>query len=260
MNETIPLREIPGSRAAILLSYPRLEPREVLRRVEEAEGLRVTAIELRGRQLIDGMPVLGKGHTGMVLAVKTRDGPAALKVRRLDADGRAFKREAEMLRMANTVSVGPRLLGASESLILMELVEGNYLSEWLSKPGLNAEAVRATIRELLEMARRLDLIGLHHGELSRAHRHILIAEGGPVLIDFESSSTQRKASNVTALTQYLFINDRVRRLLGGWIKLPEREPLLNALRRYKRTMREEDYKLLLNLCDIEQREVRTWTC
>ncbi|MBS7637270.1 hypothetical protein KEJ49_00015 [Candidatus Bathyarchaeota archaeon] len=250
MSEIIPLERIHERGAAILLSYPKLDPEEVLRRVEEARELGVEAIELRGRHLINGLPVLGKGHTGVVIAVKTRSGEAALKIRRVDADRASFRRGAEMLRIANEASVGPRLIGASDNLILMELVEGQYLTEWLSKPDFNAGCVKRTLRRLLDMARRLDLKGLDHGELSRAHRHILIAGEEPMILDFESSSTLRRASNITSLIQYLFINERNRRLLEVWLKLPERSILLKALKNYKRTLSEDDYNILLSLIDL----------
>ena len=255
MNETIPLEKIPTSGMAFLLSYPRLDLEEVERRVEEARGLGVEAIELRGRQSICGYPVLGKGHTGVVLAVRTRDGSAAMKIRRVDADRVSFEREAEMLRMANEALVGPRLLGASENLILMRLVEGQYLAEWLSKPDLEAGSVKRMLRRLLDMARRLDLKGLDHGELSRAHRHILISGEEPVILDFESSSILRRVSNITSLFQYLFINERNRHLLGRWLNLPERKSLLKALKNYKKTLSEEDYETLLNLVDLTGHDV-----
>lgn len=251
MSEIIPLEKIPEGGASVLFSYPKLDPEEVLKRVEEARELGVEAIELRGRHLIKGLPVLGKGHTGVVLAVKTRNGAAALKIRRVDADRSSFRREAEMLRVANEASVGPRLIGASDNLILMELVEGEYLAEWLSKPGFDSGCVRRTLRRLLDMARRLDLRGLDHGELSRAHRHILIAGEEPVILDFESSSTLRRASNTTSLVQYLFINERNRHLLEGWLKLSDRSILLKALKNYKRTLSEEDYNILLSLIDLK---------
>ncbi len=252
MGEIIPLKKIPERSAAILFSYPKLDPEEVLKRVEEARELGVEAIELRGRHLIKGLPVLGKGHTGVVLAVKTKNGAAALKIRRVDADRSSFRREAEMLRIANEASVGPRLIGASDNLILMELVEGQYLTEWLSNPGFDPGVVKRILRRLLDMARRLDLIGLDHGELSRAHRHILIAGEKPVILDFESSSIHRRASNITSLIQYLFINEGNRHLLEGWLKLPDRHLLLKRLKDYKSTLSEEDYKALLTFCDIVQ--------
>lgn len=251
MSEAIPLEKIPTSCVALLFSYPRLNSEEVLRRVEEAKELGVEAVELRGRQSIGGLPVLGKGHTGVVLAVKTKNGGAALKVRRVDADKDSFKREAEMLRIANGASVGPILFGASDNLILMELIEGQYITEWLSRLDLDVGPVKRTLRGLLDMARRLDLLGLDHGELSKAHRHILIVGERPVILDFESSSTRRRVSNVTSLIQYLFINEMNRHLLEGWLKLPERIILLKALKDYKRTLSEEDYDILLSLIDLK---------
>ena len=103
---------------------------------------------------------------------------------------------------------------------------------------------------LLEKARRLDEIGLDHGELSRAHRHIIVSGGEPRLIDFESASTERRVSNITSLTQYLFINRRMRRLISRVIEPPEIQPLIEALKRYKQEPSEENYRRILEVCGL----------
>jgi putative serine/threonine protein kinase len=234
LAETIPLDGLIGSRAGFLLSYPRYDDAVAVERLGELQDLGVTAIELRGPHMIDGVHVLGKGHVGVVLVARLGGRSVALKARRADADRETLEREAEYLRLANGVSVGPRLVDVSQNFLLMELIEGEYLADWVER--LNSgdtERLRRVIVDLLNRAHRLDVVGLDHGELSSAHRHVMIAGGVPRIIDFESASTARRCSNVTSITQYMFFNRRVREGVGRVIGLPERGALLGALAAYK---------------------------
>ena len=234
MTETIPVDGLIGSRAGFLLSYPKFEEGRAVKRLGELGALGVTEIELRGRHMIDGIPVLGKGHVGVVLAARFVGGPVALKVRRVDADRGTMEREAWYLRVANGVSVGPRLFGVSRNFLLMELIEGEYLVDWVGGLGSRDIGVLGrVVGDLLDRAHRLDMVGLDHGELSSAHRHVVVSGGVPRIIDFESASTVRRCSNVTSITQYMFFNRRVREWVGRVMELPEREALLDALAGYK---------------------------
>ena len=234
MIETIPIDRLIGSRAGFLLSYPGYDGEAAEERLAELRGLGVEAVELRGRHAIDGVPVLGKGHVGVVLAARAGGRLVAVKVRRVDADRETMEREAEHLRVANGVSVGPRLLGVSRNLLLMELIDGEYLVDWVEGLGpADAGSLRRVIGDLLDRAHRLDMAGLDHGELSTAHKHVMVAGGMPRIIDFESASTGRRCSNVTSVSQYLFFNRRVREGVERVMGLPERGALLRALEGYK---------------------------
>ncbi|UCH57591.1 MAG: serine/threonine protein kinase [Candidatus Bathyarchaeota archaeon] len=234
MSEVISIDGLIGSRAGFLLSYPRFDEERAMERLGELRGLGVMAVELRGRHMVEGVPVLGKGHVGVVLAARVGGRPAALKVRRVDSNRGTLEKEAEHLRVANGVSVGPRLIDVSWNFLLMELIEGEYLVDWVG--GLGPEDVvilGRVIEDLLDRAHRLDLVGLDHGELSSAHRHVMVAGGVPRIIDFESASTGRRCSNVTSVTQYLFFNRRMQERVGRVLGLPERGALLEALAAYK---------------------------
>ena len=234
MIETIPIDGLIGSRAGFLLSYPVYDGEVAEERLVELRGLGVEAVELQGHHAINGVPVLGKGHVGVVLAARASGRLVALKVRRVDADRETLEREAEYLRVANGVSVGPRLFGVSRNFLLMELIEGEYLVDWVGdlEPD-DARVLRRVIGELLDRAHRLDIVGLDHGELSSAHRHVMVAGGVPRIIDFESASTGRRCSNVTSVAHYLFFNRRMRERVGSVLGLPERGALLGALAGYK---------------------------
>ena len=48
----------------------------------------------------------------------------ALKIRRADADRPSMHEEARLLRLANSVNVGPRLVAATKDFLVMELAFG----------------------------------------------------------------------------------------------------------------------------------------
>ena len=251
MSEIVPLDGLLQTRAALIICYPRFDVDEAERRLKELRILGVEALELRGRHKAGKVPVLGKGHVGVVVAARFGGALAALKIRRVDADRESFAAEAENLKTANRVSVGPRLKAASVNFLLMELIEGDYLPDWVGGLGPSEERrLRRVIRLLLDKARRLDSVGLDHGELSRAHRHVIVAGDEPRIIDFESASTRRRAANVTSITHFIYFNRRMRTMIERFLSAPEPEALIEALRRYKRSPTDRNYGGLLGICGL----------
>ena len=239
----------------ILLAYPRPDEHEVARRLRELRELGITHLELGGRKrLPGGLEVLGKGHVGVVVAARMEDGrKVALKIRRVDADREDMAHEARMLSLANSVGVGPRLLAHTGDFLVMEFIEGPHLPDWLAIAPGKARVIRV-LRRLLEKCRRLDEIGLDHGELSRAHAHVLVErpespEPEPRLVDFESASDRRRPANVTSICQYLFISGlsrRVEAILGP----ADKKAIIEALRAYKRSMSQEAFRAVLAACGL----------
>jgi len=242
------LRETPYS---LILAYPRPEPSIVEERLSVLRGLGITHVELGGRKhLTPDLEVLGKGCVSVVVAARTASGQkVALKIRRVDADRESLAHEAEMLRLANSVGVGPRLLASTDDFLVMEFIDGPHLPDWLSaKPG--RDQVISVLRELLEKCRRLDEIGLDHGELSRAHSHVIVQprpgrHPEPRIVDFESASDRRRPANVTSICQYLFISG-----LAGLLWPVDRQALIGALRAYKRRMDEGTFRAVLEACGL----------
>ena len=238
-------------KVSLILCYPNPTAPDAFSRIEELRTLGVEALIFRGRTNIFGVPVLGKGHVGVVVAALCRGRELALKIRRVDADRENMRREAEMLRKANSLSVGPRLLGCSDNFLLMELVEGKNLREWLGGE-MDAVQVRRVLRELLEQCRRLDEGGIDHGELSRAHRHVVVTASGQArVIDFETASTSRRVSNVTSIAHYLFFSkensEAVQRVLGEIDVVG----LRSKLGRYKKDSTEESFREILEYARLE---------
>ncbi|MFP3951619.1 MAG: serine/threonine protein kinase [Candidatus Bathyarchaeia archaeon] len=243
--EAIHLDELPEAPEYCLLSWPGYEEGVAEARLEELRSLGVEALLPEGPMRRGDLRFLGKGHVGIVVKAVYRESVFALKIRRVDADRESMLREAMNQVKANEADVGPRLHGASDNFIVMEFIEGEYLPEWISKGDLTASMVHSVLKELLYKSRRLDSIGLDHGELGRPKRHVIVSEGMPRIIDFESASTERRPSNLTSIGQFLFINPRMREITGRHLNLPERELLIKTFREYKQRMSEKAYEELL---------------
>ena len=118
-NELIPLKRLQEKKYAQVLCYPKHDLKEMKKRLKELRKLGVKAVEFTGEKIAFDVPVLGKGCVGIVVAVHTDAGKGALKIRRVDADRAGMQHEADMLRRANAINVGPRLLNVTENFLLM---------------------------------------------------------------------------------------------------------------------------------------------
>lgn len=211
------------------------------RRIAEMKRLGITGVSFEGRAEVCGVRILGKGHTGtVVLAARGRGRRAvALKMRRTDSPRACMSREARLLAAANAAGAGPRLVGHTRNMLAMEHVDGPTVEQWIAGDVGAAEA-KAVARAVLECCYRMDARGLDHGELSNIARHVVVAGGnagagvGACIVDFESSSTHRRVSNVTAAAQSMFIGSAVASGMARAYRLPSRDDIIGALRDYKR--------------------------
>ena len=253
-SEVVPLERLHEEKYGRILCYPRYDLKELRRRVKELEELGVQALEFTGEKTAFDVAVLGKGYVGIVV-VATMDGrKVALKIRRVDADRTGMRREGEMLRKANSVGVGPNLIDATENLLVMEFVEGTLLPRWVEELRERVKSrIRRVLRAVLEQCWRLDEVGLDHGELSRAPKHIIVdANDEPCIVDFETASVNRRVSNVTSICQYLFIGSQAAKKIAKRLGEIDREELIRALRQYKRRRTREKFEKALGVCGLHK--------
>jgi len=236
-------------RYATILSYPKPGKVELKQRLKELRELGVKALEFSGTKRISNLNVLGKGCVGVVLIGCVDKKKVALKVRRLDADRSRMRHEAEMLKKANSVRVGPKLLGYTSNLILMQFIEGSLLPVWLEKR-VGKVRVRKVLREVLEQCWLLDSISLDHGELSHAPKHVIIDRADrPFIVDFESASVNRAPANVTSICQFLFISGisiKVTKKIGE----KDKKAMIESLRFYKKRGSRGSFESVLEACGL----------
>ena len=154
-----------------------------------------------------------------------------------------------MLKKANSVQVGPDFCSVSKNCLIMQYIKGNFLPVWINLCS-NNRVIKDVYKDLLEQCYRLDKLGLDHGELSRATKHIIINnQGQPFIIDFEAASTNRVSSNITSICQFLFLNySKVGKVASKIFPKIERDKIIRALRAYKKEKSEYNFKNILRMC------------
>jgi putative serine/threonine protein kinase len=252
LNSTlrVPVEQLHSQPYAKVVCYPKPTAEALQKRLKELKQLGINAVEFSGEKQAFNVAVLGKGCVGIVVKAFTEAGTVALKIRRVDADRIGMLHEAEMLKLANSVSVGPKLLGFSEDFLVMEFIEGLLFPEWLqtAKRKQGKERLRNVLRLALEQCWRLDNTGLDHGELSHAPKHIIVKrDDTPCIVDFETASTTRRASNVTSLCQFFFIGSQTaKQIVKKYGKINETK-LKQTLKNYKKAPARENFEIVLKI-------------
>jgi putative serine/threonine protein kinase len=245
----VPTENLNTEPYASVLCYPKVSEAELQSRLMELREHGIKAVEFAGETSAFNVPVLGKGFVGIVVIAHLDGQKAALKIRRVDADRLGLQHEAQMLAKANSVQVGPKLMDVSKNFLLMQLIDGALLPEWL---GVHKEKehVRDVLNDILEQCWQLDNIGLDHGELSKAPKHLIVDEQQkPWIVDFETASVNRKPANVTSVCQFLFISHgAVPRVVAEALGERNREEIISALRRYKNDRTRENFNRVAQAC------------
>ena len=233
-----------------ILGYPKATKNQIKTRISELEKLKIKSISFTGPTTIGKIAILGKGYVGVVVLAKKGTKDIAVKIRRLDSQRKEMRNEAKLLKTVNSVNVGPKLYDVSKNFLVMEFLEGEKIVDWvknLSGKG-SVKKLKFTIRSILEDCYRLDKIGFDHGELSSISKHVIVGKSKSTLIDFESSSTKRRVSNVTSATQAIFIGSGIAKKVQRIYKVPSKDEIIESLRKYKQEQSRESFdELLANL-------------
>ena len=237
---------------AKILGYPNATNRQIKSRISELGKLKIKGVCLTGPTTIGNLEILGKGYVGVVVLVKRGNKEVALKIRRTDSQRENMKNESVLLKLVNSVNVGPKIIDVSKNFLVMEYIEGEKFSNWiemLKGPG-SVKQLKSTIKNVLEDCYRLDQIGFDHGELSNISKHVIVGKNKVTLIDFESSSTKRRPSNVTSITQAFFIGSGIAKHAQKIYKNSSKEKIIEALKSYKLEKSQENFEKLLKILKL----------
>ena len=127
----------------------------------------------------------------------------------------------------------PSLFAVSKNFLLTQLIDGDLLEVWL-ETHKDKELIRKVLVDILEQCWRLDEIGLDHGELSKAPKHLLVDKADkPFIVDFETASMTRRVINVTSVCQFLFMgNSQAAKMLAEVIGEEKQAELIAALKEF----------------------------
>jgi len=247
----LPIKKFGERPYSKILGFPKSTQRNIDARLSELTKLGVTSVAFTGPIEIEGLNVVGKGYVGIVVLIKIKSKVFALKIRRTDSPRKKMDDEAKLLQIANKTNVGPQLIRSSKNFIIMEFIKGEKIIDWVNNSSkINPKRLRFVIKKVLTDCFLLDQAGLDHGELSVLDKHVLVTNRSAKIIDFESSSMNRKVSNVTSATQALCIGSGISKIIGRIHKIPNKQKLITALRRYKQEETRDSFENLLSILKL----------
>lgn len=236
-----------------VLTYPKISLRTAKSRVRQLEKLGVEELIFEGHAKVGRLGILGLGTVGIVVKAQVGRDVRALKIRRTDANRPDMEREVKITSMANKLGIGPQVYAYSKDFVLVKLLEYQELGDWLRElagPG-KREVAREVVHSILNQCRKLDIMGIDHGQLSNLRKHVVYAEGTPWIIDFESAGTSRKPKNVTTAAQYLLVGGRLSPLMRRTLGVRGTDGIIPLLRHYKKEADDYSYAKILEYLRIE---------
>ena len=225
-----------------ILCFPKVKESEVKKRLSELKKIGVTHVSFTGPLQIEKCHILGKGYVGMVVLAKKNNEIVALKIRRIDSPRKNMSNEAKLHQIVNKLDIGPKFIKNSKNFLVMEYIEGEKIIDWAKKTETKSQEVRSVLNNVLRECYLLDDAGLDHGELSTIDKHVIVGKNKNTIIDFESSSTNRKPSNVTGATQGILIGTGLAKIIQKRVRLPPKETIINLIRQYKKNPNLENFE------------------
>ena len=225
-----------------ILCFPKVKESEVKKRLNKLKKIGVTHVSFTGPLQIEKCHILGKGYVGMVVLAKKNNEIVALKIRRIDSPRKNMSNEAKLLQIVNKLDIGPKFIKNSKNFLVMEYIDGEKIIDWAKKTETKSQEVRSVLNNVLRECYLLDDTGLDHGELSTIDKHVIVGKNKNTIIDFESSSTNRKPSNVTGATQGILIGTGLAKIIQKKVKLPPKETIINLIRQYKKNPNLENFE------------------
>jgi len=248
-SERVPISSLVRTPYINVLTYPRISLRAARSRLAQLNKLGVERLIFEGKSKIGGLGILGIGTVSVVVKSEVAGNVFALKIRRTDANRPGMKEEFELTRLANRIGIGAEVLNHTKDLLVLQYLDYVELHAWfksLRGPERRAMA-RGILHRVLNQCRKLDIMGLDHGQLSNLRKHIVVVNDLPYVIDFESASLNRTPKNVTTAAQYILIGGRMSALARRLIGLRGHEQVMAALREYKETKSDVSYAHLLEV-------------
>lgn len=235
-----------------IVGYPNATKKQVQIRIAQMKKLGINSVSFQGDLKLGSLDVLGKGYVGIVVLAKRRRKIVAVKIRRTDSQRKEMRSEAKLLQIANSSRVGPSLITSSKNFMVMEYLDGKKIGLWIKelKGKGSTLKLKSIIKKTLEDCYKLDRIGLDHGELSSITKHVIIGKSKTTIIDFESSSTKRRVSNVTSATQGIFIGSGISKYVKKIYKVPSKDKIIDALRNYKKDSSRKNFDMLLKILKV----------
>ncbi|MFP4118490.1 MAG: hypothetical protein ACLFTH_00355 [Candidatus Woesearchaeota archaeon] len=149
--------------------------------------------------------LLSRGKRGVIFRSYCKGKDVAIKMAHPSSKANnAILQEAQNLKRANRLGIGPALLESNDDYVMMEFIQGRLIGEFLSDETVPSDEVRTVLARVIDQLFILDNAGINKQELTNPYKHIIVTDDfTPVLIDFERARVSLRPSNLTQFSQYL---------------------------------------------------------
>ncbi len=143
-----------------------------------------------------------KGRRGLVYCGVYKKNKAVIKIPNPKSDAvSTIAFEEKWLKKMNTMKIGPKFYCATGSFLVMDYIKGLEILDYLEKS--TKHNIKKVIKNLLKQMLLLDKKGIVKQEMTHPHKHIIVRNNRPVLIDFERCRYTEKPKNINQFLQFL---------------------------------------------------------
>ncbi|MBS3134889.1 hypothetical protein J4406_00760 [Candidatus Woesearchaeota archaeon] len=146
------------------------------------------------------------------------------------------KNESSWLRILNRHGIGPKLIEVKKNYFKYKFIEGDFILNYFKLN--NPERI---IIDVLKQCRVMDKLKVNKLEMHNPHKHIIIRNKKPVLIDFERAYSSEKPKNVTQFCQFL-MSRKVQMIVKYNIN---KKKLIKLLKGYKGNQTEKNFNSIV---------------
>ncbi|UXM84072.1 protein kinase [Methanococcus aeolicus] len=202
--------------------------------------------ETTKNQNIKLLDFIGKGHRGVVFKGlwynndNTKYQHIALKVPRVNSKNTIIN-EATIMMETNKFGVAPIVYNYSENFLMMELLEGVNLKDYLKQDNIDKRELLQIIRQTMKQCLKLDLHKIDHTEIQGGKHIIINRENNNVivkLLDFDKAKKQNKPHNFTGAISLFYGKCYTSKKIKEILNIPEKDYVVvrELLKIYKNTI------------------------
>ena len=146
------------------------------------------------------------------------------------------KNESSWLKILNKHNIGPKLIEVKKDYFKYKFVEGDFILDYFK-----SNKYKSIILGVLKQCRVMDKLKVNKLEMHNPHKHIIINNKKPVMIDFERAYKTEKPKNVTQFCQFL-MSRKVQDIIKYKINKKE---LIKILKIYKKNQTEVNFNRII---------------
>lgn len=229
-----------------LLEFQELEKMHIF--FEDLYVYKITKSEILKeleKKKVKNLKYFAKGHRGIISKGIYRRKPLIIKCKNPKSMAEnKIQNEAKWLKILNRHKIGPKLLFSGKNYLAYKFVDGIFIADWLKKSG--KKQIVKLIKKIFAQMLVLDKLKADKEEMHHPHKHIIIKDSKPVLLDFERMHIVENPKNVTQFCQFL-ISGAVFGILAEKLVKIDKGRLIVLAKAYKNSYSTSDFRKIINL-------------